>query len=151
MSTFALRITSGDESPYPTGNVTIESLTEKNWLLYAMQNYDNPCCHTTSEFYEDIKRLKYVKKLVTQYENGGELKEKLILNHVIALGNVLGPDALVRILFLKLREHLGIIKPFLVMLNVLPAVVVAIGRDARDYRTDEIVMDMRVVAALRRV
>jgi hypothetical protein len=130
--------------------VSIEPLTDKNWLLLAMRAYDNPGCHETAEFFEDMKRIKYIKKLVTQYQRGGELKERLILNHIIALGNVLGPYALVRILFLKMREHLEVIKPFLVLLNVLPDVVPAIGRDHRNYYTDDITMDGTVVVALRK-
>jgi len=102
------------------------------------------------EFHEDMRRFKYVRKLLTQYERGGELKERLILNHLIVLGNVLGPEVLVRVLFLKMRDHASALLPFLVLLNVLPDVVHAIGRDADNIRTDEIPLDPVVIAALRR-
>lgn len=128
---------------------SVEPVTEENWMLVASKAYDNPACTSFEEFMDDMKRFKYIRKLVTQYERGGELKERLILNHIILLGNVLGPETLVRILFLKMRTQLTIMMPFLVLLNVLPDAVRAIGRNCEDIRTDEIPLDPRVIAALR--
>lgn len=126
-----------------------EPLTEKNWKLYASKNYDNPQSIGDEEFEQDMKRLKYVKKALTRYKMTGELCERLVLNHLIVLCNVLGPRALTRLVFLKMPSQLETVKPFLVMLNVLPPVVRAVG--GRDWVTDEISMDPEVIRALRRV
>ena len=128
----------------------LEPLTDANFLIYAMKHYDNPQCHSTEEFYDDLKRIKYIKKLLTRYVDTGELKERLILNHVIVLTNVFGPEAAVRILFLKLRGQLHLIKPFLVMLDVLPDFVFGIDKTAR-ISTVEIEMEPQIVAALRKI
>lgn len=101
------------------------------------------------EFAEDLKRFKYLKKALGKYETTGELKHRLIMNHLIVLYNVFGPEAMVRMLFFKMEQHLGQLKPFLIVMNVLPEVVMAIGKDSRDFDTDDIEMDMVVVAALR--
>lgn len=131
--------------------LALEPLTEANWVLYAMREYFNPSCHSTDEFFEDMKRLKYVKKLLTHYERSGELKERLILNHLILLGNVLGPRGLVRLLFLKMPGQLAVLKPFLIQLNVLPKEIRGIGRDSKTYYTDDIGLDQGVIDALRKI
>ena len=95
-------------------------LTEENWMLYAIKFYENPHCVSYDEFVEDIRRIKYIKKLLTRYLETGDLKERLILNHIIILNNVFETTALVRILFLKMEKYLPQIKPFLVLLNILP-------------------------------
>lgn len=126
-----------------------DSLTEKNWKLYASRHYQNPQSVGDEEFEQDMKRLKYVKKALTRYKLTGELCERLILNHLIVLCNVLGPRAMTRLVFLKMPAQLDAVKPFLVMLNVLPDRVQSVG--GRDWRTDEIPMDSGVVRVLRRV
>lgn len=129
----------------------VDPVTDDNWMLLAMRSYDNPSCASVAEFHEDMQRFKYVRKLLTQYARGGELKERLVLNHIILLGNVLGPAVTVRILFLKMHDQLGALLPFLVLLNVLPDVVKSVGRDCRDVTTDDIPLDQVVVDALRRI
>ena len=62
-----------------------ENLTEKNFLLYCASHYDNAKYASTEDFIEDLNRLKYIKKLITRYLEYGELKERLILNHIIVL------------------------------------------------------------------
>lgn len=126
-------------------------MTSTNWTVLAMRAYDNPSCTGIDEFQSDMRHFKYVRKLITHYKKTGELKERLVLNHVILLSNVLGPQLTVRILFLKMSDYLSSLAPFLLFLNILPDVVVAVGDDGRDFRTDEIGLDPIVVSALRRM
>ena len=85
--------------------------------MFAIKAYNKPNC-IMSEFEEDIKRIKYVKRLIKKYVVTGDLKERLILNHIIILSNVFGIEATVRMLFLKLDEkHYPILKTFLLFLN----------------------------------
>jgi hypothetical protein len=102
------------------------------------------------EFYEDLRRIKYIKKLITRYLQSGDLKERLILNHLTILNNVFGPEVLVKILFLKMEDQMKYIKPFLVMLNICPEVVHNVGKEARIF-TDSIPMDQNIVEALRKI
>lgn len=126
-------------------------ITERNWVQYAIAHYDNPTCTSPEEFYEDMQRFKYLKKLVTQYETKGDLKDRLILNHLILLGNVLGPEPLVRLLFLKMYECMTVLKPFLMLLRILPAAVHGIGKENKSYFTDDIPLDEEIVQCLRRI
>lgn len=96
-------------------------LTNENYIMYAMKHYTNPSCSGIEEFYEDMNRIKYLKKLFQTYLNTGVLKERLILNHIIILQNVLGIECSSRILFFKLSEQMHpVLKTFLVFLNTLP-------------------------------
>ena len=124
-------------------------LTHENYLVECARHYDNRVA-TTEDFLEDIARCKYVKKLLTRYIETGELKERLILNHIIILNNVFGPEFLCRMLFLKMQKQLSLIKPFLVLLNVLPERVYRIGSEEWVY-TDDIPMDDGIVNALRTI
>ena len=67
-------------------------LNASNFNLYAAQNYTNPRVLDVDEFYEDLYRFKYLKKLFTKYENGKEMQERLILNHLILIYNVFRID-----------------------------------------------------------
>ncbi len=128
-----------------------ERLDDSNFILYCAKHYDNPQCHDTEEFYEDLRRIKYIKKLITRYIITGELKERLILNHIIILNNVFGPHHLCRILFLKMEKQLKYVKPFLIMLEILPERVNNIGKEGKFFITDEIEMDLKIVEALRNI
>lgn len=128
-----------------------EKLDDSNFLLYCAKYYDNPQCHDTEEFYEDLRRIKYIKKLITRYVVTGDLKERLILNHIIILNNVFGPIHLCRIIFLKMEKQLKYIKPFLIMLNILPDKVYNIGKEGKIFVTDEIEMDLKIIEALRKI
>jgi len=98
-----------------------ETLTNENHIMYAMKHYTNPSCEGIEEFYEDMNRLKYLKKLFQIYINTGVLKERLILNHIIVLQNVLGLECAGRILFYKMPESMHpMLKTFMVFLNTLP-------------------------------
>jgi len=101
----------------------IDLLNDDNFMMYAIKNYNTVNC-IMSELIEDLKRIKYIKRLMKRYRNGGPLKESLILNHIIILGNVFGTEASVRILFYKLEpEYYGMLKTFFLFLNYMPKVV----------------------------
>lgn len=127
-----------------------EKLTDKNFLLYCATNYDNARYASTEEFVEDLNRLKYIKKLVTRYTENGDLKERLILNHIIVLNNCFGPEVLSRILYLKLKPQMKYIKPFMVLLDIMPDRIFNIN-DEVSIDTNLIEMDPVIVDRLRKV
>lgn len=95
-------------------------LTEENLFLFAAKHYYNPQFSDIDEFYEDLKRFKYIKRLANRYLESDELAERLILNHLIVVFNAFGTEAGLNILELKLDEkHWPIIKPFLLFLNYI--------------------------------
>ena len=96
-----------------------DELNEDNYLLFAIKFYDNPQAVTKDDFEDDLKRIKYVKRLLKRYKNTGVLKTHLILNHLTVLFNVFD-DATVPLLFYNLEKELWpYIKSFLVFLNRL--------------------------------
>jgi hypothetical protein len=125
-----------------------ENLTDENFLIYCAKHYDNPQCHSTEEFLEDIKRIKYIKKLVTRYIENGDLKERLILNHLTILCNVFGSEHLCRILYLKMKPQFQYIKPFLVLLNIMPERLINIKTE-KIIDTNLIPMDEKIIVKLR--
>jgi hypothetical protein len=126
-----------------------EKLDESNFLLYAAKHYDNPQCLDTEEFYDDLKRFKYLKRLFGKFEESGELRERLIINHLIVLYNVFGQHA-TRMLFLKLEPYYPYLKPFLVLLNYMPDKVI-IGAECKTIYSSDIPMDQRVIEVLRKI
>ena len=126
-----------------------DDLTEKNFLLYAMQHYDNPQCVEVEEFNDDLKRIKYIKRLFNQYAIEGVLKERLLLNHVIVFYNVFSVEAATRFLFYKLEEEFWpMLKKFLFYLNFLPDKIESVN--GRTILTTEIPMDQGIVDSLRK-
>ncbi len=123
-------------------------LTDENFELYAARNYRNSACTGMDEFREDLKRIKYIKKLITRYISTGELKERLILNHIIVLGNVFLPEVLCRILFLKMEPQFGYIKPFLIMISMLTEQIINVKK-VGVVDTSMIAMDQHIVNQLR--
>ena len=100
--------------------LVFKELTEENLFLYAAKHYDNPTFSDVKEFHEDLKRFKYIKRLLNRYLESGDLGERLILNHLIVIFNVFGPEASLNILKLKLNDkHWPILKPFLIFLNYI--------------------------------
>ena len=124
----------------------MDVLTEDNFLIYAAKNYDNPQCSSTEEFYDDLKKFKYIKRLFNKYSDSGELKERLILNHIVVLINVFGPVPAVNLMFFRLEEYLPYLKPFLILLDMLPESVTV---NQKLYITSDINMDSRIVERLR--
>mgnify|MGYP005716662707 FL=1 len=98
-----------------------EKITNYNILLFALKHYDNPQCEGEKEFYDDMKRFKYIKRLLKKYSQDGIVKERLLLNHIIVLNNVFGPDAASTLLLFKIEpEFWPQLKSFLVYLGMLP-------------------------------
>ncbi len=96
-------------------------LTEDNYTFYAMKAYCNPQCTSLDEFHEDLNRTKYLKRLFRRYQTTGNLRERLILNHIIIFYNVFGVEPATRLLFFKIEEELHpLLKTFLVYLNYCP-------------------------------
>lgn len=120
-------------------------LTEDNFTMYAIKNYDNPYCNGMDEFLDDLKRIKYIKRLLRKHNVGKELKERLILNHIIVLGNLFGIEATTKMLFFKIEKKFwSQIKSFLVFLNYMPIkIIVSPGVEIleKDIEIDEIVLD----------
>jgi len=103
-----------------------------------------------SEFEGDLKRTKYLKRLFRRYKATKILKERLILNHIILLNNVFGPEATARILFFRTDEKdYDSLKTFLLYLNLLPEMVMGIR--GRNIITDEISVDMKIAEILRKI
>lgn len=126
-----------------------DDLNEENFMMYAMKSYTSPHC-VMSEFEGDIKRTKYLKRLFRRYKVTKTLKERLILNHIILLNNVFGPEVTSRILFYRIDERdYDILKTFLLYLNLLPEII--IGINGNNIRTSEIPVDMNIAEILRRI
>lgn len=128
-----------------------DPLTELNFLLYAAKYYDNPHCYDTQEFYDDLNRFKYLKRLFNRYEESGDLRERLIINHLIVLYNIFGAEPTTRMLFLKLKGHYQLLKPFLVLLGYMPEVVYNIGEENINIQNSNISMDLNIVNVLRQI
>ena len=126
-----------------------DKLDETNFLLYAAKHYDNPHCYDTLEFYDDLNRFKYIKRLFNRYEESGELKERLIVNHLTVLYNIFGAEPATRMLFLKLKDHYHFLKPFLVLMGYMPEVVRGIGFENESVISSDIHMDEKIVSILR--
>ena len=129
----------------------MDKLDESNFLLYAAKHYDNPQCFDTLEFYEDLKRFKYIKRLFNRYEEDGELKERLILNHIVILFNLFGVEPAVRMMFLRCKGQEHLLKPFLITLNNLPERVYNIGMENYTIKTSDIPDDYYIAKALRQI
>ena len=109
-----------------------EKLTKDNITIYAIKHYHNPSCEGMSEFKDDMKRFKYVKRLFRKYEETGILKERLLLNHIIVLNNLFGAEASSTLLFFKTEQkHWSALKGFLEFLNIMPEA------DLENVKSDE--------------
>ena len=97
-----------------------EKITSDNVIMFAIKHYDNPQCEGEREFYDDMKRFKYIKRLLRKHKATGILKERLLLNHIIVLNNLFGAEACVTLLLFKIhREYWETLKSFLLFLNIL--------------------------------
>lgn len=128
-----------------------DNLTDENFLLYAAKNYNNPSCYDTLEFYDDLKRFKYIKRLFGIYLETSELRERLILNHIIVLYNIFGIEPATRMLFFKLHAYQEQLKPFLELLNYMPDKIINIGYSGETIYNDSIVPDPNIQEKLRRI
>jgi hypothetical protein len=126
-----------------------DDLNSDNIMIYAMKAYDRPDC-ILSEFKEDLKRFNYLKRLFYRYRKTGEVKERLVINHIIVLYNVFGVEVCTRMLFYKMSlEDYSIIKTYLLFLNYLPLVVR--GINGKDIITNDIPVDLTIAEALRTI
>ena len=127
----------------------IDDLNDSNFMIYAAKCYNTPHC-IISEFESDIKRTKYLKRLFRRYKVTKSLKERLILNHIILLNNVFGPEATARILFYKIDERdYDILKTFLMYLNIMPDAIY--GIHGKNIHTGDIPIDVNVVEILGKI
>jgi hypothetical protein len=126
-----------------------DELNDDNFMMYAMKCYTSPHC-IMSEFEGDIKRTKYLKRLFRRYKITKSLKERLIMNHIILLNNVFGPEATARILFYKtdVRDY-DILKTFLDYLDIMPDFVY--GVNGKTIVSSEIPLDKNVAEILRNI
>jgi len=122
-------------------------LSEETFLLYAAKFYDNPQCTSMEEFEEDLKRFQYLKRLFNRYENTGELRERLILNHIIILYNCFALKT-TDMLFFKLKGQEMFLMPFLVKLNY---VAENISYENKIMKSSDIPMDPLIVDKLRKI
>lgn len=124
-----------------------DDLNDDNFTMYAIKCYNTPNC-IMSEFEEDMKRLKYIKRLIKRYRATGDLKERLLLNHMIVLSNVFGTEAAVRLLFYKIDDRdFPVLKTFLLFLNYMPKAV--LGIKGRDILSADILLDVYAAKCLR--
>lgn len=127
----------------------IVSLNEKNFLIYAIKNYDNPECMGLNEFKEDLNRIVYLKRLFRRYHNKKELKEKLILTHLITFYNVFGVEAATKILLYKIEKNLYyILKTFLIYLNYVSLQKISYNEN-KDFVAA--LMDPKIITILRNI
>ncbi len=124
--------------------LTMDKLNDKTFLLYAIKQYNNPQCCDLDEFNEDINRIKYIKRLLRRYDKTGELRERLILNHIIILGNLFSPKVASRLLMFKIEEELhSYLKTFLLFLDFIPEDGIP------EYDLEIIPLDNKIITSLR--
>lgn len=122
-------------------------LNDDNFLLYAARSYISPH-YISEEFYTDLKRIKYIRRLIQKYNNKGELKERLILNHLILVYNVFETEACTRMLFLKIGDkNFSVLKTFLIYLNYMPPIIRSIN--GTDVISSNILIDNNIANILR--
>ena len=127
-----------------------DDLTDDNFLMFAMKEYNDIQCTSIEEFYDDLKKIKYIKRLFNIYKNTGQLKERLILNHLIVFYNVFPIQSGTRILFYKIeKEFWPMLKTFLIFLDRMPETVDSIRGEI--IRASDIQLDDGVVTRLRTI
>ena len=125
-------------------------LTEENFLMFSMREYNNMQCTDIEEFHDDLKKIKYIKRLFNIYKNDGQLKERLILNHLIVFYNVFPAHAGTRILFYKIEEHFWpMLKTFLIFLDRMPDKIGLIR--GKEIISTDIKLDDGIVTKLRTI
>lgn len=128
-----------------------DNLTEENFQMFAMKAYSNPHCMDMLEFHDDLKRIRYVKRLFRKYKETGDLKERLIVNHLVVLYNTFDPRAMTRMLILKLDEYLDCLKPFLMLLSYWEDPIKLGKIDGKIYRDSEVPLDFGIIQTIRQI
>jgi hypothetical protein len=127
-----------------------DDLNDDNFLMYAMREYSNMQCTDIEEFYDDLKKIKYIKRLFNVYKNNGQLKERLILNHFIIFYNVFTVQAGTRILFYKIeKDFWPMLKTFLIYLDRMPDKVDSIRGEV--ILASDIKLDDGIISRLRSI
>ena len=127
-----------------------DDLTEESFLMFAMREYNNMQCTDIEEFYDDLKKIKYIKRLFNIYKNDGQLKERLILNHLITWYNVFPIQAGTRILFYKIEEQFWpMLKTFLIFLDRMPDKIESIR--GKEIKSTDIKLDDGIITRLRTI
>lgn len=121
-------------------------LTEDNFLTYAMHHYDNIQCYSLEEFNDDLKRFLYLKKLFSRYKHEDDLKENLILNHLIVIYNIFGDQATNMLFFKVEEEYWNILTTFLVFLNRMPEEL-----PQYNIKLSEVELDDHIIQTLRKI
>jgi len=127
-----------------------DDLNDDTFLMFAMREYNNMQCTDIEEFYDDLKKIKYIKRLFNSYRNNGQLKERLILNHLIIFYNVFTVQAGTRILFYKIeKDFWPILKTFLIYLDRMPDKIDSIRGEI--ILTSDIQLDDGIITRLRTI
>lgn len=127
--------------------MSFDDLNNDNFLIYAVKAYDRPNC-IMSEFKDDMKRFNYLKRLFKRYRTFNELRERLVLNHLVVLCNVFSPEIATRLLFFKVaKEDYSTLKTYLLFLSVMPEKVK--GIKGQDIISSEIPIDFKIADVLR--
>ena len=118
-----------------------ENIKTENVMMFAIKHYDNPQCEGEKEFHDDMKRFKYIKRLLRKHKDSGILKERLLLNHIIVLNNLFGPEACVTLILFKIqKEYWETLKSFLLYLNIIT-----------DDELPEVIANQEVLEVLRKL
>jgi hypothetical protein len=127
--------------------MVFDELNNDNVTIYAVKAYDRPNC-VMSEFKDDMKRFNYLKRLFKRYRKLDELRERLVLNHLVVLCNVFGPEVATRLLFYKMaKDDYPALKTYLTFLSVMPDRVR--GIKGQDIISSDIPVDMKIADMLR--
>jgi len=119
-------------------------LTNENYLMFALLHYDNPHCIDIKEYFEDVRKLKYIKRLFNRFKEDNVLKERLILNHLISFYNVFDNEAATRLLFFRVgEEYHSLLKTFLVFLNRMP------DKINENLYSSDVLLDKKIIEILR--
>ncbi len=125
-------------------------LNDDNFVMYAIKHYDNKNCTGLSEFYDDLSKFKYLKRLFKKFNDKGELRERLILNHIIVIYNLFGVEAATKMLFYKIeKQYWSQLKTFLVFLNFMPRLVI-VSRDVH-IKDSDINIDESILETLKKL
>ena len=127
-----------------------DDLNDDNFLMFAMREYNNMQCTDVEEFYDDLKKIKYIKRLFNVYKNNGLLKERLILNHFIIFYNVFTVQAGTRILFYKIeKDFWPMLKTFLIYMDRMPDKIESIRGEV--ILASNIQLDDGIISRLRSI
>ena len=125
-------------------------LNDDNFVMYAIKHYDNKNCTGLNEFYDDLNKFKYLKRLFKKFNDKGELRERLILNHIIVIYNLFGVEAATKMLFYKIeKQYWSQLKTFLVFLNFMPRLVI-VSKEIH-IKDSDIIIDESILETLKKL